>query len=82
MIVVIFGFTECADKKMMRIRHFLYEGLAVSEAVSGLDASVLSSYIAVRAGTLPAGVSIAGITGMLESDRQYAEAVSGLQGRK
>ena len=53
---------ECADKKMMRIRHFLYEGLAVSEAVSGLDASVLSSYIAVREGTLPAGVSIAGIT--------------------
>ena len=54
----------------------------MSEAVSGLDASVLSSYIAVREGTLPAGVSIAGITGMLESDRQYAEAVSGLQGRK
>ena len=40
----------------------------MSEAVSGLDASVLSSYIAVREGTLPAGVSIAGITGMLESD--------------
>ena len=44
------------------------EGLAVSNAVDAVTADTLSSYIAGREGTLPSGVSIKGISAMLESD--------------
>ena len=50
--------------------YFVYhaDGLSVSSAVDAVTAETLSGYIAVREGTLPAGVSIKGITAMLESD--------------
>ena len=44
------------------------EGVAVSNAVDAVTQETVSPYIAVRSGTLPAGVSIKGITVMLESD--------------
>lgn len=44
------------------------EGLEVSSALDAVTADTLSSYIAVREGSLPEGVSIRGITAMLESD--------------
>ena len=44
------------------------EDMSVSDAVRQLSADTLSGYIAVRDGELPSGVSISGITGMLESD--------------
>ena len=44
------------------------EGLEVSGAVDAVTAETLSSYIAARGGTLPTGVSIRGISAMLESD--------------
>ena len=44
------------------------DGLSVSSAVDGVTNDMLSSYIAGRTGTLPKGVSIRGITAMLESD--------------
>ena len=44
------------------------DGLKVSSAVDAVTEETLSSYIADREGTLPAGVSIAGISAMLESD--------------
>ena len=44
------------------------DGLIVSSAVDAVTAETLSSYVAGRSGTLPAGVSIEGITAMLESD--------------
>ena len=44
------------------------DGLKVSSAVDAVTEETLSSYIAGREGTLPEGVSIAGISAMLESD--------------
>ncbi len=44
------------------------DGLNVSSAVNEVTADMLSSYIAVRDGELPTGVSIEGISAMLESD--------------
>ena len=44
------------------------DNLSVSSAVDAVTEETLSSYIADREGTLPAGVSIAGISAMLESD--------------
>lgn len=44
------------------------DGLSVSSAVDAVTADTLSSCAASREGTLPAGVSIRGITAMLESD--------------
>ncbi len=44
------------------------DGLSVSSAVTDLNADTLNTYIAGRDGTLPNGVSVAGITAMLESD--------------
>lgn len=44
------------------------EGMSVSEEVGQLSADTLNDYIAVRDGGLPDGVSISGITAMLESD--------------
>ena len=44
------------------------DGLNVSSAVDEVTADTLSSYIAVRDGELPEGVSIDGISAMLESD--------------
>ena len=46
-------------------------GLSLSDAVTNMSEDLqrdLESYIAVRSGTLPAGVSIKGISAMLESD--------------
>ena len=44
------------------------EGLSVSSAVDAVTEDMLSGYVAGREGTLPAGVSIKGLTAMLESD--------------
>ena len=44
------------------------DNVSVSSAVSAVTADTLSGYIAGREGTLPDGVSIHGITAMLESD--------------
>ncbi len=44
------------------------DGLSVSSAVNAVTAEDLDDYIAGREGTLPKGVSVAGITAMLESD--------------
>ena len=43
-------------------------GVAVSSDVKAVSADEMSACIAVRSGTLPAGVSIRGITAMLEAD--------------
>ena len=43
-------------------------GLEVSDAVDEVTAETLSSYLAARKGKLPDGVSIRGISAMLESD--------------
>ena len=47
------------------------DGLAVSGAVDAVTAETLSSYISGRKGTLPTGVSIRGISAMLESDNTF-----------
>ena len=44
------------------------DGLSVSSAVDEVTVETLSVFIAEREGTLPAGVSISGISAMLESD--------------
>ena len=44
------------------------DDLAVSTAVDAVTEKTLSSYAASRSGTLPSGVSIRGISAMLESD--------------
>ena len=44
------------------------DGVSVSSDVTGLDAAELSGFVAGRAGKLPDGVSIKGISAMLESD--------------
>ena len=44
------------------------DGMTVSDAVKDLSADTLSGYAAVRTGELPEGVSILGISGMLETD--------------
>lgn len=47
------------------------DDLEVSSAVDAVTAETLSGYIAVREGELPAGVSIGGISAMLESDNTF-----------
>ena len=44
------------------------EGLTVSSAVDAVTADTLSGYVAGREGTLPTGVTVRGISAMLESD--------------
>ena len=44
------------------------DGLSVSGAVDSVTAETLSNYIAGRSGELPSGVSVKGISAMLESD--------------
>ncbi len=44
------------------------DGLSVSDAVDAVTAETLAGFIAGREGTLPTGVSVVGITAMLESD--------------
>ncbi len=44
------------------------EGVSVSDKVDRVEAETLNAYKAGRDGTLPAGVSLKGITAMLESD--------------
>ena len=43
-------------------------GVSVSDAVNAVTTEMLSGYAAGREGTLPTGVSVRGITAMLESD--------------
>ena len=43
-------------------------GVSVSSRVDAVTTDMLSNYVAGRSGTLPAGVSVRGITAMLESD--------------
>ena len=47
------------------------EGLSVSGAVDEVTSETLKDYVAGRSGTLPAGVSIKGISAMLESDNTF-----------
>ena len=47
------------------------EGLSVSSAVDDVSEEMLSGYIAGREGKLPTGVSIRGVTAMLESDNTF-----------
>ena len=44
------------------------DGLSVSSAVNNVTEAMLSDYVSKRNGTLPAGVSVEGISAMLESD--------------
>ena len=44
------------------------DGVTVSSAVDAVTAETLRSYVAGRSGTLPEGVSVKGISAMLESD--------------
>ena len=43
-------------------------GLSVSDDVTDLDAAALSAFVSEKSGTIPTGVSIKGISAMLESD--------------